>query len=94
MPCIEAAGKPAGCKLIRLSAEVSGGVIRSIKIRGDFFASPGEGFDRLEKRLPGTPLADLPAAFDRLLLEERVEAQGITGAGIWELVLESMKGEG
>jgi hypothetical protein len=86
MPCIEAAGKPAGCKFIRVSAEIEDGLIRSIKIRGDFFAIPAEGFDRLEERLPGTVLDGLAATFDRLLREEGVEAQGISGAGIRELI--------
>lgn len=83
---VEAAGKIAGCKLIRVSSEIEGGVIRSIKIRGDFFASPGEGFDRVEERLPGAALADLAGIFDRLLLEEGVEAEGINGRALREVI--------
>ncbi|MDR3166306.1 MAG: hypothetical protein LBT93_00040 [Treponema sp.] len=79
---IETLGKPPGSKLIRLRAEVEGGLIRTIRIRGDFFASPEEGFDRLETRLAGTPLDDLAASFDSLLREEGIEAFGITGAGV------------
>jgi hypothetical protein len=86
---IEAAGKSPGCKLIRVSAEIDGGIIRSIKIRGDFFASPGGGFDRAEARLPGTALADLAGAFDRLLLEEGVEAQGISGEALYRVITKS-----
>jgi hypothetical protein len=83
---VEAAGKIAGCKLIRVSSEIEDGVIRSIRIRGDFFASPGEGFDRVEGRLPGIVLADLAGTFDRLLLEEGVEVQGINGRALREVI--------
>jgi lipoate-protein ligase A len=79
---VETLGKPPGAKLIRLSAELEGGLIKTIRIRGDFFASPEEGFDRLEIRLAGTPIAGLAASFDSLLREEGIEAFGITGAGV------------
>jgi hypothetical protein len=83
---VEAAGRIAGSKLIRVSSEIEDGIIRSITIRGDFFASPGEGFDRVEERLPGIALAELAGAFDRLLLEEGVEAQGINGRALREVI--------
>jgi hypothetical protein len=79
---VETLGKPPGSKLIRLSAELEGDRIKTIRIRGDFFASPEEGFDRLETRLAGTPLSGLAASFDALLREEGIEAFGITGAGL------------
>jgi hypothetical protein len=82
---IEATGKPEGCKLIRISADVEGGVIGTISIRGDFFASPEEGFERAEARLPGTHAEELETRFDRLLAEEGVTAQGINGKGIAEV---------
>jgi hypothetical protein len=79
---LETLGKPPGSKLIRLRAELEGDRIRSIRIRGDFFASPEEAFDRLEGRLAGTSLADLASAFDALLREEGIEVFGISGEGI------------
>jgi hypothetical protein len=79
---LEALGKPAGCKLIRVTAEVEDDRIRSISIRGDFFASPGEGFDRAEQRLSGTPVNELGPWFDQYLAEEGVAAQGIHGDGL------------
>jgi hypothetical protein len=82
---IEGMGKPSGCKLIRLSADLEGGVIRAIRIRGDFLASPEEGFDRAEQRLAGVAPADLGPAFDRYLAEEGVETLGIHGAGLAEV---------
>jgi lipoate-protein ligase A len=82
----EGAGKPEGCKLIRFSADIEGGVLKRIRIRGDFFASPEEGFDRLEERLAGVPLAELASAFDALLMDEGIEASGITGAALASVV--------
>lgn len=82
---IEIVGKPDGCKLIRLSAGIEDGRIRFISIRGDFFASPEEGFERAEQRLVGIPAEEAGTAFDAFLAEESVEASGINGAGLAEL---------
>ncbi|MDR2552425.1 MAG: hypothetical protein LBD31_04565 [Treponema sp.] len=83
---LETLGRPVGCKLIRLSAEVEDGVIRRLSIRGDFFAAPGEGFDRAEARMAGVPLAGSGRVFDALLAQEGVEASGIHGAALEELL--------
>jgi hypothetical protein len=88
---IETMGKPPGCKLIRLSAEIEGGIIKAISIRGDFFASPEAGFDRAESRLAGIPAADAGPAFDVFLKEENVEAAGINGAALGELLMAALK---
>jgi lipoate-protein ligase A len=79
---LEGLGKPPGCKLIRLRADLEGGLIRSIRIRGDFFASPEEGFDRVEQQLAGLSLWEVAAAFDGLLQEAGVEVFGISGEGL------------
>jgi lipoic acid synthetase len=79
---LEGVGRPEGCKLIRVSADIADGIIHSISIRGDFFASPVEGFERAEARLAGVPAAEAGSAFDRFLAEEGVEAFGIHGAGL------------
>jgi hypothetical protein len=83
---IEGMGRPPGCKLIRISADIEDGVIRFILIRGDFFASPEEGFERAESRLRGIPAAEAGSAFDSFLKEEGVEAVGINGAGLGEVL--------
>jgi hypothetical protein len=84
---LEALGKPQGCKLIRISAEVLGGIIHSIQIRGDFFASPEESFEEVEKALSGIAVQDLAPAFDDLISEKKIEVFGINGTGLAELVL-------
>ena len=80
---VRATGKPEGCKLLRIDAELGGDlIIASISVSGDFFAVPEEGFETLEAALAGTRLADLAARFDALLAELGVQAVGITGAGV------------
>jgi hypothetical protein len=88
---VEGMGKPEGCKLIRFSADIEGDILKSIRIRGDFFAVPEEGFDRLEERLGGIPLSETETAFNALLREEGVEAFGITGAGLASLLYPFLK---
>jgi hypothetical protein len=83
---VEGIGKPAGCKLIRISAELENDIINSIQIRGDFFASPEEVFDRIEKALEGTKACDLSKAFDSFILEKGIETYGINGPGLAEVL--------
>lgn len=83
---VRAIGKPAGAKLLRVDAELESGTIVSISIRGDFFAHPEEGFERAESRLAGCPVAGLAGRFDALLAEEGVEAVGISGAALAEVL--------
>jgi hypothetical protein len=88
---VEGMGRPAGCKLIRLSADIEDGIIRYISIRGDFFASPVEAFERAEARLCGVPAAETGTTFDAFLREEGVEAFGINGAGLAEVMAAAIR---
>lgn len=56
-------GKAKGGKLLRLSLEVEGGVVKAIGVRGDFFAHPEELFDELEASLVGCRVEELGASF-------------------------------
>ncbi len=89
---IHGIGKPAGCKLLRVDADIDDGVVARVDIRGDFFATPEEGFERAEERLAGTRLESLAARFDELLAEEGVEPFGITGSGLAEVVKGAIDG--
>lgn len=85
---VEAIGKPAGSKLLRISATLSeplgpNSSIEAISIRGDFFAVPEERFEAAEARLGGTKLIDLALAFDSLMDEMGIQAVGISGSGIF-----------
>ena len=88
---IETMGRPVGCKLIRLSADIKDGVIRSLSIRGDFFASPETGFENAERRMSGVALSQAGSAFNSFLKEEGVETFGISGEGVAELLYTAMK---
>jgi hypothetical protein len=90
----EGLGKPEGCKLIRFTAEVEQGRIRAISIRGDFFASPEERFDRVEQGLSGTAVVDLARNFDALMRRESIEAFGINGVGLAGVVYSALYGHG
>ncbi|MDR0669973.1 MAG: hypothetical protein LBF95_07810 [Treponema sp.] len=87
---IEAAGKPQGCKLIRVSAEIRDDRIVYISIRGDFFACPEERFDAVEEALVGTPVSTLAESFDSLITLNNMETFGISGAGLAEVFNEAL----
>ncbi|MDR2797504.1 MAG: hypothetical protein LBB80_04105 [Treponema sp.] len=91
---LEGLGKPPGCKLIRLRADIEAGIIRAIRIRGDFFASPEEGFDKVEQQLVGRSLPELAAAFDDMLQEAGVEVFGISGEGVASVLGAALTGSG
>jgi lipoic acid synthetase len=89
---LEVVGKPAGCKLLRMTLEAEAPLspasrVQRISIRGDFFAVPEEAFDEVEHELEGTVLAELGARFDALVLEKGIQCAGIGGAGLAELVV-------
>jgi len=91
---IETMGRPPGCKLIRLGVDIEEGIIRSLSIRGDFFASPEEGFENAERRMAGITFGDTASAFNAFLKEEGVECFGISGEGIAELLYAALKNNG
>ncbi|MDR0561476.1 MAG: hypothetical protein LBG73_02160 [Spirochaetaceae bacterium] len=90
---IEGAGKPEGCKLIRIQADIERGLIKTIRIKGDFFAAPEEAFERAESRLIDIPPDALADTFDRLIQNSGVEVFGISGAGLASVLFGSMPPE-
>lgn len=83
---------PAG-KLLKLSADVEGGVLKTVAIRGDFFAHPEEGFDRAEASLAGIPAGDFRQAFAAALAREGVELFGLSAdaaADVFEEMLHDL----
>ena len=60
--------KAPGGKLVRVRLRDEQGVIRSIKITGDFFLIPEESLGKLEKMLEDVPLreAELRLLIDRI----------------------------
>lgn len=68
--------KAPGEKLLRVSLDLGGGVVRAARISGDFFIHPEEGVLLLEKALCGAP------EWDELVLR----LQSVIDAGGLELV--------
>jgi len=88
---LELIGKPEGCKLLRMTIDVEPPLslssrIRSVSIRGDFFAIPEEAFDEVEDERVGASLEELGKRFDRLVGQKGLECAGITGHGLDEIV--------
>ena len=52
--------KPEGCKLLRVEVEMEGDILRSVQVRGDFFAHPEELFEEAEAALVGLRVAAPP----------------------------------
>lgn len=77
-------GKPPGAKLLRLTLDWDGAVVRRACIRGDFFAHPEEGFDEAEAALSGVPVASIGEAFGRELSARGVELYGLSPAAVGE----------
>ena len=75
-------GKIPGGKLLKLDAEIRGGRVASLRIRGDFFAHPEEAFDRVEASLEGVAAADFARE-----LSLAVEREGVVifGIGVGDL---------
>lgn len=83
---------PAG-KLLKLTADVEGGILKSVALRGDFFAHPEEGFDRAEESLAGIPAGDFRSAFPAALAREGVELFGLSAdaaADVFEEMLHDL----
>jgi hypothetical protein len=88
---LELIGKPEGCKLLRMTIDIEpppspSSRIRSLSIRGDFFAVPEEAFDALERELVGIPLEALGKRFDELIWQKGLECAGITGTALDEII--------
>jgi len=92
---LELIGKPIGCKLLRMSIDIDESldpraIIRSISIRGDFFAIPEESFDELQYEIRGTMLGDLGKTFAAIATEKGLQCAGIDGEGLATLVNEAL----
>jgi len=71
--------KAPGGKLVRVRLREEQGVIRSIKITGDFFLIPEESLGKLEKMLEDVPLREAEL---RLLIDRFFRGKGAQGLGV------------
>ncbi|NLJ47267.1 MAG: hypothetical protein GX430_12005 [Treponema sp.] len=81
---------PAG-KLLKLTADVEGGILKSVAIRGDFFAHPEEGFDRAEASLSGIPAAGFRTSLTAALVREGVELFGLSAEAAADVFEEMLR---
>jgi len=79
--------KIPGGKLLRVSVECDGDVIRRVAINGDFFAHPEEAVESLEKALAGARLPDVRRIVERELAA--VKLYGVDGNSLVKAVWEA-----
>ena len=71
--------KAPGGKLVRVRLTEEQGLIRSVKITGDFFLIPEESLGKLEKMLEDAPLREAEL---RLLVNRFFRGTGAQGLGV------------
>jgi lipoate-protein ligase A len=71
--------KAPGGKLVRIRLKEEQGLIRSVKITGDFFLVPEESLGKLEKMLEDVPLKEAEL---RLLVDRFFRGTGAQGLGV------------
>ena len=71
--------KGPGGKLVRIRLREEDGVIRHVKITGDFFLVPEESLPKLEKMLEDVPIREKEL---RLLIDRFFRGTGAQGLGI------------
>jgi Bacterial lipoate protein ligase C-terminus len=71
--------KAPGGKLVRIRLKEDQGLIRAVKITGDFFLVPEESLGKLEKMLEDAPLKEAEL---RLLVDRFFHGTGAQGLGV------------
>lgn len=76
-------------KLVKIELEVKKGIIKKIKITGDFFMHPEEAIDGLEKSLIDSKLIKevLVRQIDNYWESHQVDCFGITSMGLTDAIL-------
>ncbi len=86
--------KGPGGKLVRVRLKEENGVIRSVKITGDFFLVPEESLSKLEKMLEDVPIKEqeLRILVDRFFRGTRAQGLGITAEDLVKAILATREG--
>src|SRR5205807_9884575 len=86
--------KAPGGKLVRVRLKEEQGLIRSIKITGDFFLVPEESLGKLEKMLEDAPLreAELRLLVDRFFRGTGAKWFGVSSDDVVKAICLSMEG--
>ena len=83
--------KGPGGKLVRIRLTEDNGLIRQIKITGDFFLIPEESLPKLEKMLEDVPIREkeLRLLVDRFFRGTEAQSLGITPDDLVKAILET-----
>jgi lipoate---protein ligase len=86
--------KGPGGKLVRVRLKQEDGVIRWVKISGDFFLLPEESLQKLEKMLEDVPIREkeLGLLVERFFRATEAQALGITPVDIVKAILTAKVG--
>lgn len=85
--------KAPGGKLLRIRLREEHGIIRSVKITGDFFLVPEDSLPKLEKMLEDVPMqeAELKLLVDRFFRGTGAQGLGITPNDFVKAILSTMR---
>lgn len=81
--------KVEGGKLIKVKLSEEGGMIKDIKITGDFFAHPEEAIEELENFLKNTSLSEVKKNVEKFVKERGVKLIGLRIEDLVEAIEES-----
>ncbi|MCX6695436.1 MAG: lipoate--protein ligase family protein [Candidatus Altiarchaeota archaeon] len=83
--------KVAGGKLLKVKVALEGGVIKTVRIHGDFFAHPEDCIERLESSISGIRLDELEYAVRDFFRVNEARLYGIGPEDIIYAVKEAVK---
>ncbi len=81
--------KVPGGKLVRMDIQFEG-VLKRVKITGDFFMYPEEALEELERALEGAPLEELEKRMQKVFDARAVTLLGVTVQDLASLIKESV----
>ncbi len=78
--------KVPGGKLLRLEVEHEAGVIKRVKLTGDFFLYPEDAIGEIEKSLAGSEVSEVAERVDNAASRLGVQFIGFTPADVQEAI--------
>lgn len=78
-------------KLVRVSIEFDGDILKTIQISGDFFMHPEEALVLLEEALKGVNIADAGNVIEEVINKNNVELVGFSPADLVEILKTAMQ---
>jgi len=78
--------KVPGGKLIRIDLETEQGIIKDIRITGDFFIHPEESILTIENSLKGIHISEVPQRLERIITKNRIKLIGLRTEDIIKII--------